>query len=136
MQCTKEKYSIYFYYQTCGSLINLSKINQNTYNREKEIIQMKHRRTLWGKPQLITPLSVISYKWKYLRITQSFSSQAIHLSIQSLTAAHRQNRQHICLPSVLQASYFLVQFLLGPPTATCVILTSHTTLTSEIIPQS
>ena len=63
MQCTKEKYSIYFYYQTCGSLIDLSKIKQNTYSREEESIQMKHRRILWGKPQLKTPLSVLSYKW-------------------------------------------------------------------------
>ena len=109
--------------------------NQNTYNRE-EIIHMKHKRILLGKPQLNTPLSVLWYKWKYLRITQSFSSQAIQLLVQSLTTAHRQNRQHICLLLVLQSSYFLTQFLLGPLAATCVILTSHITLTSEITAQS
>jgi len=50
---------------------------------------MKHRRILWGKPQLKTPPSVLSYKWKYLRITQSFSSQAIQLLVQFLSAAYR-----------------------------------------------
>ena len=130
MQCTKEKYLIYFYNQTCGSLIDLSKIKKNTYNREEESITHETQKNTLGKPQLKTPLSVLSYKWKYLRITQSFSSQAIQISVQSLTAAQRHNRQQICLPSVLQASYFLSQFLLGPPAATCVIITSHTALTS------
>jgi len=91
---------------------------------------------LWGKPQLKTPLSILSYKWKYIKITQSFSSQAIQLLVQSLTATHRQNRQHIFLPLVLQASYFLVQFLLGHQVVFCVILTSHTALTSEVTTQS
>ena len=71
-----------------------------------------------------------------IRITQSFSSQAIHLSIQSLTIAHRHNRQHICLPSVLEASYFLVYFLLGPLATTYVILPSHIALTSVVTAQS
>ena len=102
---------------------------------KKKQSHMKHIRILWGKPSLKTTLSVLSYKWKYLRITQSFSSHAIQLSIQSLIASHRQNRQHICLPSVLQASYFLVQFLLGPPAPTCVILTSHIALTSIVTMQ-
>jgi len=62
MQYTKAKYLIYFYNQTCGSLIDLSKIKQNTYNREEELIHMKHKRILWGKPQLKTLLFVLSYK--------------------------------------------------------------------------
>jgi len=37
---------------------------------------------------------------------------------------------------VLQASYFLVQFSLGLPAVTCVILTSHTALASVEIAQS
>ena len=65
-----------------------------------------------------------------LEITQSFSSQAIQLSVQSLNVAHRQNRQHLCLPSFLQASYFFVQFLLGSNAPTCV--NSHITHSSKL----
>ena len=87
--------------------------NEKSITHENKII-------LWGKPKLKTPISVLSYKWKYDCITQSFSSQAIHLSVQSLNDAHRLNRHNICLPPILQASYFLAQFLLGPLVATYV----------------
>ena len=73
-----------------------------------------------GKASDKNPISVLSYKWKYLWITQSFNSQAIQLSAQSLNATHRLNRHNIFLPLVLQASYFLARFLLGPLAATCV----------------
>ena len=136
MQYTKPKYLIYFYKKTCGNLINFKQDQIEHITKNEKSIRHEHRRILWGKPQLKTLISVLSYKWKYIRITQSFSSQAIQLSVQSLNVAHRLNRHNICLPGVLQASYFLAQFLLGPPAATCVILTSHTTLTSEITAQS
>ena len=49
MQCTKAKYLIYLYNQTCGSLIDLSKIKKNTYNKEEESITHKTQKNTLGK---------------------------------------------------------------------------------------
>ena len=85
-------------------------------------ITREHRRILRRKPQLKTSISVLSYKWKYVWITQIFSSQAIQLSVNSYNTTDRLNIHNICLPSALQASYLLAQFLMGSNVSTCVKL--------------
>jgi len=87
---------------------------------EKSITH-EHRRITWGKPQPKTPISVLSYKWKYVQVTKRINSQAILLSLQSNNTTHRLSKHKICLFLALQASYFLAQFFLGSNDATCVI---------------
>jgi len=91
---------------------------------------MKHRRILWGNPQVKTLLSVLSYNSKYIRIRKSFSSQAIHLRVQSLTTSYRENRKHICLllcpPSLLFPCAF------SPRSSSCNLCDSHLTHCSDL----
>jgi len=118
--------------------------NRTHITENEKSITHEHRRRLSGKPQPKTPISLLSYKWKYVQITQRISSQAIMLSIQSNNIAHRLNRHKICLPSTLQASYFLAQFLLGSNATTYVNSTHHTltkpknncTISKEWIPSA
>jgi len=77
------------------------------------------------KPQPKTPISVLSYKWKYIQVTKRINSPAIPLSLQSNNTAHRLSRQEIYVSSALQASYFLAQFFFGSSDATCVNWPHH-----------
>ena len=87
---------------------------------------------------------VLSYKWKYVQITQSLSSKAIQLSVQSLYYSQIVKGFSQTFSSALQASYFLAQFVLGSNAATCVNWPHHTlikprsncAILKEIIPSA
>jgi len=137
MQCTKEKYLIYFYNQTCESLIDFEQDQKKTHIIKKKIqSHMKHRRILWGKPQL---------KPHYLYYHTSGNISGLHKDLALNLSSSQYNPSLLLIgrinntyafSSVLQASYFLALFLLGDRTVTYVFLTSHTALTSVETVQS
>ena len=115
----KAKYLIYFYNQTCRSLIYLSKIKRNTYNREEEPIHMKHRRILWGKPQLKNPtICIIIQGGNISELHKALALTASQLWVQSSWMLTGKQGFSQTFFSALQASYFLAVFLLGDPTVT------------------
>lgn len=134
MQCTKAKYLIYFYNQTCRSVIELSKIKPNTYNKEEESITHETQNNTLGKASaknlvICIIIQVETYQdYTKLSLSQLSSSQYNP----SLLLIDRIDKTYV-FSSVLQASYFLAMFLWddSPLTKWNTILTHYKTMQSS-----
>ena len=136
MQYTKAKYYNLLLLSICGNLKTLSKIKLNTYNQKKNQCTWNIENTQ-GKASAKNPtICIIIQGGNTSRWYKTLALTASQILVQSSWMLTGKQGFSQTFSSALQASYFLAQFLLGPPAAACVILTSHTTLTSEITVQS